>query len=113
MNQDDRPITRYELDRSRDEAVRLATAESLRLANEQSQKIVVAAVEAVVTSVTLQIGMSEKTQSAKIDGLRSSVRWQVIAGLIGGQTVAGLAAAYMTGHGQAVEKAALAFLVLI
>lgn len=89
---------------------RLLQAEILAAADERSEKRVVAAVEAAVTNVLLHVGMAEKTTVAKIDGLRGTLRWQIIAALAGGQTLAAVAAAYMTGHGTAVEQTAAAIL---
>lgn len=103
------PITQEELNR-RD---RLIAAELLAAADEQAEKRIVSAVEAVMTNVTLHVGMSEKTVSAKIEGLKSTFRWQVIAGLTGGQTLAAIAAAYMTGNGQKAEAVAAALLPFV
>lgn len=96
------PITREELDRRE----RLASAELLLAADERAERRIVLAVEAAVTNVLVHVGMSEKTTVAKIDGLRNTIRWQIIAALAGGQTLAAVAAAYMTGHGATVERTA-------
>lgn len=109
----DSSVTRDDLQRAKDEAVRLATAEAVRQADEAAHANIVSAVEAVVTNVTIQIGMSEKTTTAKIDGLRTATRAWIIAGLAGGQTLAAIAAAYTTGNGQKVAQAASALLPFV
>ena len=116
----DSPVSRSELE-SRE---RLLAAELLAKADERAEKRIVTAVEAAVTSVTLHIGLSEKTTavkidgletatSTKIDGLRSSTRLWISLGLVGGQTVAATVAAYITGNGQKVEAVTAAAVSLL
>lgn len=84
----DRSVTHADLQRSRDEVIRVAVLEAAKVAEEKADRRLLAAVEAVITDVTRQIGMSEKVTAAKIDGLK----WRMIAALLGGQTMAGLVA---------------------
>lgn len=102
----DQPVTRYELERAREEAIRVATLEAARVADEAAHRRIAAAVDAVVTNVTQQIGMTEKTTAAKIDGLK----WRMIAALLGGQTLAGVVATLLATRTTPVEagRAALA-----
>lgn len=91
------PITQAELDR-RD---RLIAAELLAAANTQAEQRIVAAVESVMTNVTLHLGMSEQVVSARIDTVGErldGMKWKMLAALVGGQAVAGLMAALVTGR---------------
>jgi len=75
-------------------AARLLAAETLLAADERSDKKIAAAVEGVMTNVTLHVGMAEKTLLQRIDGLK----WRMIAALVGGQALAGLMAGLSTGR---------------
>lgn len=85
-------ISRDELDRRE----RLIAAELLAEADARAEKRIVAAVESVVTNVSLHVAMSERVTAEKIDGLRSSTRLWIGMGLISGQAVAALMAALVT-----------------
>jgi hypothetical protein len=95
------------------ERERLLAAELLAEADARAEKRIIAAVTAAMTNVTLQIGMAEKTTVAKIDGLRTSLRWQMVAALMCGQTLAAVAATYASGNGAKVEAVALAVVGLV
>jgi hypothetical protein len=84
------PLTQEELERRE----RLIAAEVLAAADERAERRIVAAVDAVMTNVTMHVGMAEKTLVARIDGLK----WKMIAALVGGQAVAGLLAGLTTGR---------------
>lgn len=93
MNQPpDEHVTRDELQRTRDEVIRLAVLEAEKVAAKNADRRLLSAVEAVITDVTRQIGMSEKVTAAKIDGLK----WRMISALLGGQVLAGMVAAVIT-----------------
>lgn len=95
------------------EQARLIAADTLAQADKRSEDRVVAAVDAVMTNVVLHVGMAEKTLLERIDGVKSTFRWQIIAGLVGGQSAAAVLAAYVTGKGEKVEQAVSAILPFV
>jgi hypothetical protein len=103
MSDDQKYVTLDELEAK----IELTRLKAVSLADEKAEKRIIAAVEAIISNVTLQIGMSEKTLAEK---MKTKTAWAVSM-FLGGQAIAGLTAALVTRTTPAeATRTALAFL---